>query len=336
MSGSQNLYFSGRVAFEDGTVPKDAKVVIESVCSGKVNRETTVDTNGGFGFTLGKGTDSILNASNTDSRVGGVATNPAECILRAALNGYTSDMVYLASIDKGKSNVGTIILRKNAAAPAPAPVSATSKAAPKDAKKAFEKGVEAGQKNKSEDAIKQFQKAVELYPAYAEAWYLLARLQSAAKQPEEARKSLETAVKTDGKYIAPAYELAKLQYSEKNWKSLAETASLIEKAAAELPDPGTFDGVPQAYLLHALASANQGDNAGADKVLAEGQKLDLLHKVPKMWLMRGQLLAGRADFTGAAENFRKYLEYSPMASDAEQTKQWIAECEKRMAAAQPK
>ena len=48
--------------------------------------------------------------------------------------------------------------------------SATSALAPKDAKRAFERGTKALDSNKPDEAQKELQKAVDLYPRYAEAW----------------------------------------------------------------------------------------------------------------------------------------------------------------------
>lgn len=332
---STSVYYSGHVALEDGSIPKD-KTIIESVCSGRVRQETTVDSRGGFGFTLGQGSgDAVMDAASTDTRGAmGATGNVAECIVRAALPGYTSDMVYLARIERNKPDLGTLVLRKAAPEPAPAPVSLTSQKAPKDARKAFEKGIESAQNNKIDDALKQFQKAVELYPAYAEAWYLLSRMQTAAKQGDAARKSLEAAVRADEKYIPPALDLARLEYSAQNWKGVAEITGRILK---NLPaGAGAVVEIPQSYQLHAIASARLGDIAAAEKSLRAGQNADVLHKVPKLWQMLGTVLGDRGDFAGAAENFRKYLEYAPMASDAAKTREVIADFEKRAAAAQPK
>jgi tetratricopeptide (TPR) repeat protein len=335
-SSSTSIYYSGHVVLEDGSVPKD-KVIIESICSGRVRQETNVDSRGGFGFTLGGSSgDVMLDSSNASSRAGTGADsgNVAECVVRAALPGYNSDMVYLARIERTKPDLGTIVLRKAAPASAPPPASITSAKAPKDARKAFEKAVEAFQNNKADEAMKQFQKAVEVYPAYAEAWYLLAKLQTASSQADAARKSLETAVKADEKYIPPALDLARLEYAAQNWKAVAEITGRIVKNAPA--GAGAIAEIPQSYQLHAIASARLGDGAAAEKSVRAGQEADVLHKVPKLWQMLGTVLIDRGDYAGAADNLRKYLEYAPMASDAAKTREVIAECEKRTAAAQPK
>jgi hypothetical protein len=166
-------YYSGHVALEDGSVPKE-RVIIESVCSGRVRQETNVDSRGGFGFTLGGSTgDSIMDAANTATRggTGAESGNVAECVIRASLPGYLSDIVYLARIERNKPDLGTIVLHKAAPKAPEAPASITSQKAPKDAKKAFEKANDAIKDQKADEAVKQLEKAVQLYPEYAEAWF---------------------------------------------------------------------------------------------------------------------------------------------------------------------
>src|SRR6185436_14030890 len=95
------------------------------------------------------------------------------CELRARLVGYRSQMVSLSNrraLDN--PDIGIILLHKLTPNEG-GTISATSLAAPKDAKKAFEKGIDFLKKKKPEDALKSFEKAVELYPKYATAWYEL-------------------------------------------------------------------------------------------------------------------------------------------------------------------
>src|SRR5204863_8182902 len=83
------------------------------------------------------------------------------CDLRANLPGYRSDVVNLAGHRMfDNPDVGTIILHRLGNVEGNT-ISATSLAAPKDAKKAYEKGKEALKKKKPADAEKEFQKAVE-------------------------------------------------------------------------------------------------------------------------------------------------------------------------------
>ena len=61
---------------------------------------------------------------------------------------------------------------------------------PKAARDAFEKAVKAAQNKKTDEALRNYQKAVALYPDYAEAWCELGKLQLAQNQLDEAQSSL--------------------------------------------------------------------------------------------------------------------------------------------------
>lgn len=325
-ASSNAPYYSGHVTFEDGSVPKD-RVVIESVCSGRVRQETTIDSRGGFGFRLGAGSgDAMLDSANSTSRAGSGAEsgNISECVIRANLNGYTSNLVYLGNLDPGKPDLGTLILKK--AAPSPT-ASATSQKASKDARKAFDKGAGAAKDKKWEDAAKNFQKAVELYPEYAEAWCELGKAQTALNQPEAARKSFETATKADDKFVAPYLQLATIETRGQNWKALVE---ISDKVILLVPD-----SYPQMYLVNAISNINLKNFPAAEKSSRAGLAIDKQHAAPRLHQVLGSILGDRGDYAAAAEQFQTYLKYAPFAPDAARTKDMLDECLKRAAAAAP-
>ncbi len=98
------------------------------------------------------------------------------CDLRAVLAGFRSDLISLSGRRyMDNPDVGTMILHRLANVEG-FTTSATSAMAPKDARKAYDKGLEDQKKNKPDDAQKEFQKAVEVYPKYASAWYELGRV----------------------------------------------------------------------------------------------------------------------------------------------------------------
>src|SRR5439155_954014 len=94
-------------------------------------------------------------------------------------------------------------------------ISAVSLAAPKEAKKAYEKGMDALKKNKLADAQNNFEKAVELYPKYAVAWYELGRLRASEDKFDIARGSFDEAIKADPKYVLPYLQLSMLDMQAK-------------------------------------------------------------------------------------------------------------------------
>jgi len=92
------------------------------------------------------------------------------CEIRASLAGFRSDSVNLAGrrmLDNPE--VGTIVLHRLANVEGTT-ISATTLQAPKDARKAYEKALDASRKGKIEDAQKNLEKAVNIYPQFAAAW----------------------------------------------------------------------------------------------------------------------------------------------------------------------
>src|ERR1035441_1450155 len=174
------IFVSGRVMSDDGQ-PFTDPVVLESVCDGISHAEGFADRNGNFGFRLGDPNSGIMQDASVGSsddyfsrpNVLETSTNSmpsyitpkhlvlANCELRAKLPGYRSDSISLGNrraLDN--PNVGTIMLHRVGRVEGRV-ISATSLAAPKDSRNAFEKGQEALKKNKLDDARKDFEKRSE-------------------------------------------------------------------------------------------------------------------------------------------------------------------------------
>jgi tetratricopeptide (TPR) repeat protein len=318
-------YFSGKVALEDGSPPPEP-AVIESKCSMTVRKEATTDKKGGFGFNLGQGrSDLIGDMSASRVGTGGVLdANGGNCTITARLSGYTSDPIDVSQLPSNQVDLGVLTLHKAADNPM---VSATSRKAPKDAVKAFDKGRDAAKNKRWEDAAKNFQKAVDLYPDYAEAWYELGQAQIGLKQLDEAHKSLEAAIKADGKYLPPYNALLAVEGQNQNWKAVAQIADRIIELS-----PKSSPGV---YFLCAAAQFRLQNLDAAEKRAQEGIKLDEGHTVPKLFEALAEVQAARGDLAGAADQLKQYLQFSPFAPDAATVKAEIADLESG-AAAQPK
>jgi tetratricopeptide (TPR) repeat protein len=249
------------------------------------------------------------------------------CELRASLPGYRSEMVNLAGrrvLDN--PDVGTIVLRRVAGAEGTV-VSAASLAAPKDARKAYDKGREAGRKDKWEEAQRQFQKAVDVYPKYADAWYELGRCHQHAGNAPEARKAYGQALALDAKYMKPYLALSMLSAQENNW---AEAADLSGKALKL--DPVSY---PEAYYLNAVANLRLNHLPQAENAARQGSQADTAHRVPKLNYLLGMLLADKKEYPAAAEQIRLYLQFAPKAIDAEQVRKQLTEIEQFATAAAP-
>ena len=145
------------------------------------------------------------------------------CELRASLPGYRSESIQLRNRSVfDNPNVGVIILHPLAKGQGIS-VSATSLAAPKQARKAYEKALKELRKKDAilwfaaVKAIEQLEKAVAEYPEYAKAWSLLGRTRLSINDKEGAREAFDKATKADPKYLGPYEALLRMELAEKRW-----------------------------------------------------------------------------------------------------------------------
>jgi len=254
------------------------------------------------------------------SQGGGFGGSIGACELRASLAGYTSDSVNLF-MHRAMDNpdVGHIILHRNTAVRGLA-VSATSLNAPKDARKAYEHGLTALHKGKQADAVKDFEKAVGIYPTYADAWVELGRLRAAGQQTEPAREAFQKAIDADAKLVAPYMELGLMAAREQKWD---DSARYMDKAVQL--DPVDF---PQAWYIDAVANFNLKKIDPAEKSAREALKLDPQHRNPRAGYLLGLVLMEKRDYAGAATELKNYLAVAPAADNHEEVKKQLEQIEK--------
>jgi tetratricopeptide (TPR) repeat protein len=338
--GQRPIFLSGKVMLEDGTPPPDP-VTIERICNGNARAEAYTDSKGRFSFQLGQNMAVMQDASMSSISEPGIGAPGARdmtrntgmtnnrglterdltgCELRATAAGYRSDIVNLAGRRAfDNPDVGTILLRRLGDREGTT-VSATSLQAPKDAKKAHDKAREAFKKQKWDDAVKEGEKAVAIYPKYAAAWFDLGLAYEQRNRLEDARKSYSEAMNADPKFINPYLQVALLAARERKWDEVAATS---ERALKLNP----FD-FPMAYYYNAVANLNLDKIDAAEKSAREGQKLDSEHRIPKIDQVLGVILARKQDFSGATEQLRNYLKFAPQAQDAEMVRNQLTEWEK--------
>lgn len=340
------IFLNGKVVIDDGSrLPEPAAIL--RVCSGNPHTEGYTDAEGNFGIQFGDEQGVIQDAetSGTGPTAGmtgglGAGTNTAgglgsgmgnspsmqrkldTCELQARLAGFRSQSILLVGRQPlDDPNVGTILLHRVAKGEeGGATVSAKSLAAPKDARKAFEKGLELNKKNKASDAFHEFQKAVMLYPAYATAWCELGRMEAEMGQFDIARGSFQQALKADPKYVDPYLELSRIALNDKNWPELAEFTG---KALAL----DSFD-YPQEFLFDAVAHYNMHDFETAEKSILKAETLDTRRQFPQISYLKGLVQLQHKDYKSAAENLRTYLKLAPNAEDAVKVREQLAQIEK--------
>jgi len=341
------LYVSGKVIMDDGSQPPSS-ITILRVCNGVSRAMGYTSSRGDFSFDMNHAEAAFQDASTpgmasmsgdpTSTRaslddpfsgrssgsfggsMGGSSTSLLGCELRAQLSGYRSSVIQLAqrrSMDD--PDVGVIILHRMGKDEG-STVSMTFMMAPKDAKKAYEKGLEALKKKKTEDAAKELQKAVTSYPKFADAWFRLGALQMDQKNIEGARDSFAKAIAADPKLVTPYVDLAILDAREAKWKEVAENTGKAIRL-----DPVDF---PVAFYFDALANYNLQNFEVAEKSARQLQKLDTQHRFPLADRILASVLAERKDYPGAAQQMRNYLKFAGTGKDADDVRGQLQQLEK--------
>jgi tetratricopeptide (TPR) repeat protein len=341
---TQPIFLSGRIMMDDGSeLPRN--VAIERVCGSTVRIEGYANSKGYFNIELGgRNVDALQDAStSTFDDFGGrgnfgqpsTGTNGNDynrqmllnCELRARAAGYESQRVNLATRQQfDNPDLGTILLHRLAPTEG-STISATALAAPKNAKKALQKGLDLEKKKKLEEAQASLQQAVDIYPKYAQAWFELGRLQAAQGHSDAARKSFDEAIHADSNFIPPYIQISMIELQAQRWQELAD----VSEKAVRLD---SF-GYPQAFFLNAVANYNLHHVDIAEQSARKAEKLDPRHQIPQVSHLLGVILADRHDYAAAAGALRDYLKFAPQAGDAAAVRSQLESFEKQAAATPP-
>jgi len=324
-------------------------VTIERICSSNSARpEGYTDSKGHFSFNLGQNAGIFADASTSvfadTNQPGGFSSSPSgnssgggfgasqdsaywDCELRARLPGYRSDTVSLAGrrmLDA--PDVGSIILYPIAKIQG-LTASATSSQAPKDARKAYEKGLEAVKKNKPDQAEQEFRKAVGIYPRYAAAWLELGKALERRDHKAEAREAYASALAADPKFVYPYQQLYQMALQEQNWQSLIDNTDQLLRL-----DPFEF---PQAYYFNALGHLQLKNYDAAEKSAHQAVEADRRQSNPKTHYLLGAIQIQKQEWTSAAQSFRAYLKAAPNASDKASVEKTLGQLDQQISRLQP-
>ena len=336
-------YISGKVLMQDGT-PVPQNVTIQRICGGVAKTVAYTSPNGHFSFQWGDrnvivadasdaGADPSRNSStspafgSSQSAGGGniLAADPygkkmINCQLRANVAGFTSDTINLLNQRPGESSdIGLIVLRRVAGVEGSS-ISVTAMLAPKDAKKAYDRGLQFLVKNDLEAAGKEFEKAVARYPQYADAWVNLGKVRLQQKASQPARTAFMKAIEADPKLIPAYVELGLMAARDADWKQSAEYLG----KALQL-DPMEY---PQTWYADAVAHFNLGDYAAAEKSAREAVRLDPKHANARANYLLGLVLFEKREYAGAASELATYVKLAPNAPDLTQAQDRLKEAEK--------
>jgi hypothetical protein len=339
------MFLRGRVAIHDGgSIPND--VLIERVCNNRVRQNVFASLQGDFSMQLGSRTDSFPEASADSTSPSGVSSKSSDmgiprreltnCELRVSASGFRSSVVNLLDVDNFGSNVdvGVIVVRR-ATKVEGTTISATPYKAPTDARKAYEKGLDAERRGKLADAQKYFDTAVQLYPSFTNAWFQLGRVFQKEKQNDAAREAYTHATTIDTKYLPPYLFLAEMAFEAANWTEVLKfTGHLLDldplnqgEVTAYVMDLDPLN-YAEAYFYNALANYNLNKIEAAEKSALKAEHFDLRTHFPQLHLLLAEIFARKNKYDLAIAELQIYLALAPQADDAAQQRETLAKLEK--------
>jgi tetratricopeptide (TPR) repeat protein len=321
--------------------------VIERVCSGSTYREGYTDSKGYFSLQIGANNGvfndasvngpvtfgggstfstptQLGNSTSQTTTTGGVYSQLWGCELRAVLAGYHSDTLELGNRRQlDNPDIGTIILTRMLKVDGYT-TSAVIAAAPKDSKKAYEKGLAYVKKIKPDEAQAEFLKAVEVYPKHAAAWFELGKLYEQRNHMDEARDAYHKANESDANYVNPYERLYLIALREAKWKDAADISDKVLRL-----NPYEFSA---AYYANAFANTQLQNWDAAERSAKEATKLRGTQLNAKSFFVLGVIEANKGNFAEATDNFKTFLKSDPSPADRDHTQKMLAEIDKEIAA----
>jgi tetratricopeptide (TPR) repeat protein len=317
-TGHAGAYLSGNVSVAGGNLPW-APIQITVMCKGKTSFTTTADPKGGFVIAEQQRFDSTQIIGKEQSFIGQFIG----CTVTAALPGFESSQLTIAPRDVREGPmIGSIKLTPEEGSTGSA-VSVTTAAAPKEAVKSFHKAREDWLSEKPDRAQRELQKALEIYPQFAEAWYQLGRLQAILSSPE-AFNSLSKAAAADPKFVLPYELMAALSATAGKWQKVVDETN----HALALNSRGNLD----VWYYHALGNYQLKRLDIAQASAAKSLSMDPLHVQPATEQLLAVILSAQHDQQGALEHLRNCRTYFPPGPNLELVKRQIAQIESDLAA----
>ena len=198
-------------------------------------------------------------------------------------------------------NVHRIESQSNAPTGPGGTVSVADLNVPDAAAKEFKKGSTALDKNDLVEARKRFDKAIQLYPSYASAFFGLGVLEFKSGDRPKARADFEKTVAINDHFVPAYFNLARMAAADSDYKRAAE---LLSKASTA--DPTN----PEGLLLTAQVDLLLHDSDGAIQCAKR------LHSMPHQAYAVVHYIAARAYLSKrmpneAAAEYKQFLEEAP-------------------------
>jgi tetratricopeptide (TPR) repeat protein len=321
-----HFFISGRVVLDDGN-PLPERALVGILCSSQKRAQTHTDMQGSFALSLSNdesdGATTSGNVGADESWGGRMARGRSDpdlqgCELEAVLAGFTSEKFQLGRgiAGSGENNIGQVVLHRREQVEG-LTISVTSALAPDEAQRAFNKGREQERKNKWDEALSSFERAVQIYPKYAVAWFELGRVQAKKNEGAEARRCWQQSVAADPKFVPPHQMLAQDAAKEGHWQELVEvTRQWLALDAVDSAD---------AWFLNAVGNYSVGDLPTAERSVRQGIEIDQVHRIPKLQYLLGMILIQKQEYAEAAEHMQLYLHLASRPADITEAQKQMAE-----------
>jgi len=318
------FFLAGRVLLEDGSPPPERVGIVRS-CGGKAPvPQGFTDAEGRFSFEVGRSLSPLMDVQN---QLGGDPFQSGYpdltgCELRAVATGYSSDAVDLSSHRLLDSpDVGTIVLKRLDGVRGSV-FSTTTLRAKEEARKAFEKGRDLGRKQKYDEAVQEYEKALRGAPGFAAAWFELGLVHQIQGHLEEAKKAYQESVSADPDFVKPYRQLAAISFQQQDWPAVVKATERLLWL-----DPVSY---PEAWSYDAIARLYTGELEKAETSARKATELDPDGRVPRARYVLAAILIEEQDYAGAAEALRDYLAHAPPGPEADQARDMLGQVETRL------
>ena len=245
------------------------------------------------------------------------------CTLQAPLPGYHSSAVTITEKNlRDKPVLDSIVLTPDERATGTAFSTVGASDSP-EAMKLVEAAHDDWLHRKMDDAQSKVQKAVKLNPRFAQAWYLLGRLQMSTNLTDAAA-SLTKAHEADPKFVPPCIYLGVIAMGRRDWVG----AEKWTNQALTLYPAGTA----LLWYVNGQADYHLGRNEAAVAAAQKAVDLDPEHTLPNAEDLLALTLVAKHDYPQALVHLRNSLNYILSGPSADLIKRQIAFVEQQSAA----
>jgi Tfp pilus assembly protein PilF len=309
----------GRLTMEGEQLPWEP-IPVSVICKGTILHMSQSDPKGRFVITSDHVRGALSLQGDAQRQM---ETHFQGCTVQASLAGFRSNAITITQRNfQNDPDIGVLTLSREGRGTATA-VSSTTQAAPPNAAKLFEKARAEWLDQKPDRAQRDLEKAVQIYPQFAEAWNQLGLLQEPSDS-QAARNSFSKALAADPQFVTPFEMLAALSARDEKWDDVVDNTG----HALQLNPVGTA----QTWYYDALGNFQLGKIDAAQNSATKSLAMDPQHTIPNTEQMLAVILAQKKDYAGALAHLRNCLTYLQSGSNADLLKQQIAVLEQRVRA----